>query len=72
MAKTCWLERQKRKLKTVSKYAKLRAELKAALDHAMATRGRFQLLDIRLQPGALSPTLQRFVGAVKRLSMPAV
>ena len=48
-----------------------RAELAAALERAHATRGRFQLLDIRLQPGALSPTLSRFVGAVKRLSMPS-
>jgi small subunit ribosomal protein S14 len=32
MAKTCWLERQKRKEKTVAKYAKKRAELKAAGD----------------------------------------
>ncbi len=47
-----------------------RAELTAALARAHATRGRFQLLDIRLEPGTLSPTLARFVGAVKRLSMP--
>ncbi|CAD5374278.1 Indole-3-pyruvate decarboxylase [Rubrivivax sp. A210] len=47
-----------------------RAELQAALARAHATRGRFQLLDIRLEPGALSATLSRFVGAVKRLSMP--
>jgi small subunit ribosomal protein S14 len=33
MAKTCWLEREKRKRKTVQKYAKLRAELKAAKDY---------------------------------------
>ncbi|MBB5037282.1 30S ribosomal protein S14 [Prosthecobacter dejongeii] len=33
MAKTAWLEREKRKQKTVSKYAKLRAELKANGDH---------------------------------------
>lgn len=32
MAKTAWLERDKRKRKTVEKYAKLRAELKAAGD----------------------------------------
>lgn len=32
--------------------------------------GRFQLLDIHLAPGVLSPTLERFVKAVKRLSMP--
>lgn len=33
MAKTCWLERNKRKLKTVEKYAKLREELKAKNDY---------------------------------------
>ena len=32
MAKTCWIEREKRKRKTVEKYAKLRAELKAQGD----------------------------------------
>jgi indolepyruvate decarboxylase len=47
-----------------------RAELVAALARAHATRGRFQLLDIRLERGVLSPTLARFVNAVKRLSMP--
>ena len=47
-----------------------RAELKSALQHAQATRGRFQLLDIRLARGARSPTLERFVNAVKRLSSP--
>jgi len=45
------------------------AELGAALARAHATRGRFQLLDIRLERGVLSPTLARFVKAVKRLSM---
>lgn len=33
MAKKCWLERDKRKQKTVKKYAQLRAELKAAGDY---------------------------------------
>ena len=33
MAKTCWIEREKRKRKTVEKYAKLRAELKAKGDY---------------------------------------
>ena len=46
------------------------AELRAALRRAHATRGRFQLLDIRLERGVLSPALSRFVQAVKRLSMP--
>jgi small subunit ribosomal protein S14 len=33
MAKTSWLERDKRKKKTVAKYAALRAELKANKDY---------------------------------------
>lgn len=33
MAKTSWLEREKRKRKTVEKYAELRAELKARGDY---------------------------------------
>lgn len=33
MAKTCWLEREKRKGKTVAKYAAIRAELKAKGDY---------------------------------------
>ena len=34
MAKTSWLERDKRKRETVEKYAALRAELKAKKDYA--------------------------------------
>ena len=45
-----------------------RAELKAALDKAVATRGRFQLIEVTLPKGVLSSTLQRFVAGVKRLS----
>lgn len=37
MAKTCWLERDKRKRKTVEKYAALRAELKAKGDYVGLT-----------------------------------
>lgn len=47
-----------------------RDELRATLAKAWATRGRFQLLDVRLEPGAQSPALRRFVAAQKRLSMP--
>ncbi|MCX7247220.1 MAG: indolepyruvate/phenylpyruvate decarboxylase [Burkholderiales bacterium] len=47
-----------------------RAELKAALDKAIATRGRFQLIDITIPRGVLSETLARFVAGVKRLSSP--
>jgi indolepyruvate decarboxylase len=45
-----------------------RAELKAALDKAAATRGRFQLIEVTIPRGVLSATLQRFVAGVKRLS----
>ncbi len=45
-----------------------RGELKAALDKAMATRGRFQLIDITIPAGVLSTTLARFVAGVKRLN----
>ena len=45
-----------------------RAELKVALDRAMLTRGRFQLIDITIPRGILSDTLSRFVAAVKRLN----
>ena len=45
-----------------------RAELKAALARATATRGRFQLIEIVIPRGVLSDTLQRFVAGVKRLS----
>jgi small subunit ribosomal protein S14 len=38
MAKTAWLERNKRKQKTVEKYAALRAELKAKKDYASLTQ----------------------------------
>lgn len=47
-----------------------RAELAAALERAVATRGRFQLVEIAIPRGVLSTTLQRFVAGVKRLSMP--
>jgi small subunit ribosomal protein S14 len=33
MAKPCWIEREKRKQKTVNKYAALRAELKKTHDY---------------------------------------
>jgi indolepyruvate decarboxylase len=44
--------------------------LRRALATAMQRRGRFQLIDVKLAEGAVSPTLARFVAAVKRLSMP--
>ena len=46
-------------------------ELEVALERAWQRRGRFQLIDAQLAPGDRSPTLHRFVKAVRRLSMPA-
>ncbi|TWA67271.1 phenylpyruvate decarboxylase [Azospirillum brasilense] len=47
-----------------------RAELKAALDKAFATRGRFQLIEAMIPRGVLSDTLARFVQGQKRLHAP--
>jgi small subunit ribosomal protein S14 len=38
MAKTAWIERNKKKLETVKKYAALRAELKARKDYAALSK----------------------------------
>jgi indolepyruvate decarboxylase len=43
-----------------------RRELATALERAAATRGRFQLIEAVIPPGAVSPTLEGFVGALKR------
>ncbi|MFV0421242.1 indolepyruvate/phenylpyruvate decarboxylase [Oleidesulfovibrio sp.] len=45
-----------------------RAELARALTNAYEERGRFQLIDARLTPHSLSPTLARFVEGVRRFS----
>ena len=45
-----------------------RAELKQALTKAVNTRGRFQLIEVSLERGAMSTTLARFVAGVKRLT----
>jgi indolepyruvate decarboxylase len=42
-----------------------RRELRRALEKAHAQRGRFQLIEAMLPRGVLSPTLERFVAAVK-------
>ncbi len=47
-----------------------RSQLKAALDKAYATRGRFQLIEVTIPRGVLSETLARFVAGVKRLNAP--
>jgi indolepyruvate decarboxylase len=45
-----------------------RAELQAALERAVATRGCFQLIEIMLAADARSATLQRFIEAQGRRS----
>ena len=45
-----------------------RGELKAALDRAVATRGRFQLIELTIPRGVISDTLTRFVAGIKQLS----
>ena len=47
-----------------------RAELAQALERAVATRGRFQLIEAMIPRGVLSATLSRFVAGVKRLQGP--
>ena len=44
-----------------------RAELAQALEHAVANRGRFQLIEAMLPRGAISATLSRFVTGIRRL-----
>jgi len=43
-----------------------RRELAAALERAVAVRGKFQLIEAMIPSGAVSPTLEGFVGALKR------
>lgn len=42
-----------------------RTELKTALDKAYSTRGKFQLIEVMIDRNAISPTLKRFIGAIK-------
>jgi indolepyruvate decarboxylase len=46
--------------------ATTRRELAAALERAAAVRGRFQVVEAMIPPGSVSPTLEGFVGALKR------
>jgi indolepyruvate decarboxylase len=43
-----------------------RRELAAALERAVAQRGRFQLIEAMIPAGSVSPTLEGFVAALKR------
>jgi len=51
----------------VGHLVRTRAELAQALEDAVSRPGRFHLLDVRVAPGALSPTLRRFADALSRL-----
>ena len=44
-----------------------RKELQLALSDAITTRGKFQLIEVMLERGVLSSTLQRFAAGVQRL-----
>jgi len=48
-----------------------RRELRDALARAVRTRGKFQLVEAMIPRGVLSPTLERFVHGVRRLSVRA-
>ncbi len=48
-----------------------RRELRDALAAAVAGRGQFQLVEVMLARGAISPVLERYVSAIRRLSEPA-
>ncbi len=48
-----------------------RRELAAALARAHATRGRFQLIEVMIPPGAVSSALEGFVAALKRRQLKA-
>jgi indolepyruvate decarboxylase len=43
-----------------------RGELASALGRAAARRGRFQLIEVMIPPGSVSPTLQGFVESLKK------
>jgi indolepyruvate decarboxylase len=48
-----------------------RRELAEALESAVAERGRFQLIEIMLERGAISDTLRRYISTMSRLTMPS-
>ncbi|MBL0124855.1 MAG: indolepyruvate/phenylpyruvate decarboxylase [Betaproteobacteria bacterium] len=48
--------------------ARTRAELADALAQAVATRGKFQLIEAMIPSGELSSTLKRYVAGVRRVS----
>ncbi|MBI3150006.1 MAG: indolepyruvate/phenylpyruvate decarboxylase [Betaproteobacteria bacterium] len=51
----------------VGRRVSTRRELGNALRAAMAERGRFQLIEVMIPPGRISPSLARFVEGVQRL-----
>jgi indolepyruvate decarboxylase len=52
----------------VGRRVRTRAELAQAVTAAAASRGRFQLVEVMIPRGVLSPTLARFVAGQKRLT----
>lgn len=48
-----------------------RQQLADTLESAVTTRGKFQLIEVMIERGAISDTLKRFVNTVRKLSMPS-
>lgn len=48
-----------------------RKQLADTLETAVTTRGKFQLIEVMIERGAISDTLKRFVNTVRKLSMPS-
>lgn len=66
MAKTCWLEREKRKAKTVAKYAELRAELKKNGDYIALQQLPRNASPVRMSRRCLQSGRKRaFIGRFK-------
>jgi small subunit ribosomal protein S14 len=66
MAKTCWLEREKRKAATVAKYATLRAELKAKGDYVGLSQLPRNASPVRMSRRCLASGRKRaFIGRFK-------
>lgn len=66
MAKTCWIEREKRRAATVAKYAAVRAELKAKRDYVGLTQLPRDASPVRMSRRCLATGRKRaFIGRFK-------
>lgn len=66
MAKTCWIEREKRKAATVAKYAAIRAELKTKGDYIALAQLPRNASPVRMSRRCLASGRKRaFIGRFK-------